>query len=62
MQRNARLRIQQASPAAASAAGTWCPRLCVTQVVGIAPPVDDWIQAVQGFGVPEAMAKDLGNM
>ncbi|KAL4423614.1 hypothetical protein ABPG77_009201 [Micractinium sp. CCAP 211/92] len=32
------------------------------KVVGIAPPVDDWIQAVQGFGVPEAMAKDLGNM
>lgn len=33
-----------------------------TKVVAVTPPVDDWIQAVQGFGVPEPMAKDLGNM
>lgn len=32
------------------------------QVKAITPPVDDWVQAVQGFGVPEPMAKDLGNM
>lgn len=26
------------------------------------PPVDAWIEAVQGFGVPAEVAKDLGNM
>lgn len=34
----------------------------LVQVAAVTPPVDDWAQAVQGFGVPEAVAKDLANM
>ena len=32
------------------------------QVVAVTPPADDWVQAVMGFGVPEAVARDLANM
>ena len=32
------------------------------QVVAVTPPADEWAQAVMGFGVPEAVARDLANM
>ena len=32
------------------------------KVVAVTPSADDWIQAVMGYGLPEAVAKDLGNM
>ncbi|KAL4439843.1 hypothetical protein ABPG75_002844 [Micractinium tetrahymenae] len=32
------------------------------KVAAVTPSADDWVQAVQGFGVPKSMAEDLGNM
>lgn len=37
-------------------------RVLGKEVAAVEPPADAWAQAVQGFGVPEPVAKDLANM